>query len=207
MATIFHLALASDWAKAQEAGRYTISTRGRTLAEEGFIHASRGDQWPGVRERFYAGVTEPLVLLQIDTDRLGVPLIDEPAVPGGTETFPHIYGPLSVEAVVKAIPLDSPAQAPAAAASPAPAQPSAPTPAPGGSLAAGFARTYFREMFFNATLVLLVVALGFVGLVVGSNIDHESSGQQGLIASLGGLLGLGVGDALAVPAYRRRGRG
>ncbi|HWU21643.1 MAG TPA: DUF952 domain-containing protein [Nocardioides sp.] len=206
MATIFHLALASDWAAAQQAGRYTISTRGRTLAEEGFIHASRGDQWPAVRERFYAGVTEPLVLLQIDTDRLGVPLIEEPAVPGGTETFPHIYGPLSVDAVVKAIPLDSPAQA-TAAALPAPTQAQPPAPIPGGSVAAGFARTYFREMFFNASLVLLVVALGFVGLVVGSNIDHESSGQQGLIASLGGLLGVAVGVALAVPAYRRRGRG
>lgn len=205
MATIFHLALASDWAKAQEAGRYTISTRGRTLAEEGFIHASRGDQWPGVRERFYAGVTEPLVLLQIDTDRLGVPLIEEPAVPGGTETFPHIYGPLSVDAVVRAIPLDSPAQAPAAPV-PAPAQAQAPAPTPGGSLAAGFARTYFREMFFNAALVLLVVTLGFVGLVVGSNIDHESSGQQGLTASLGGVAGLGLGAVAAVRLYRRRTR-
>src|SRR5436190_20221908 len=101
MATIFHLALASDWAAAQEAGAYTMSTRGRTLAEEGFIHASRGDQWTAVRERFYADVTEPLLLLQIDTDRLDVPVVVEPAVPGSTETFPHIYGPLALDAVMK----------------------------------------------------------------------------------------------------------
>ena len=63
MERIFHVALAADWATAQEAGDYRISTLGRTLEQEGFIHASRADQWPGVRERFYAGVTEPLVLL------------------------------------------------------------------------------------------------------------------------------------------------
>ncbi len=103
MATIFHLALASDWAAAQDAGAYTVSTLGRTLAEEGFIHASRGDQWPAVRDRFYADVTAPLLLLQIDTDRLDVPVVEEPAAPGSPETFPHIYGPLALDAVVKAI--------------------------------------------------------------------------------------------------------
>ncbi|KAA1428867.1 DUF952 domain-containing protein [Nocardioides antri] len=111
MATIFHLALASDWAAAQEAGAYTISTRGRTLAQEGFIHASRGDQWPAVRDAFYADVAEPLLLLQIDTDRLDVPVLEE-RPPGATETFPHIYGPLALDAVVKAIPVpvrDAPA--------------------------------------------------------------------------------------------------
>src|SRR3546814_8343498 len=83
---IFHIALASDWAEAKAAGSYTVSTRGRTLAEEGFIHASRADQWTGVREAFYSDVTEPLLLLQIDTDLLDVPVVEEPAVPGGTET-------------------------------------------------------------------------------------------------------------------------
>ncbi|WP_216849406.1 DUF952 domain-containing protein [Pimelobacter simplex] len=94
MATIFHLALASEWAAAQQTGAYTTSTLGRTLADEGFIHASRADQWTGVRDRFYADVTEPLVLLHIDTDLLDVPVVDEPAAPGMTETFPHIYGRL-----------------------------------------------------------------------------------------------------------------
>ena len=90
MPTIFHLALASEWAQAQATGSYTTSTRGRTLAEEGFIHASRADQWTGVRDRFYADVTEPLVLLQIDTDLLDVPVVEEPPAPGVPETFPHI---------------------------------------------------------------------------------------------------------------------
>jgi uncharacterized protein (DUF952 family) len=104
MARIFHVATAADWAAACETGRYTTSTRGRTLAEEGFIHASHEDQWPRVRELFYADVTEPLLLLVIDTDRLDVPLVEE-AVPGTGETFPHLYGALGPDAVVEAVPL------------------------------------------------------------------------------------------------------
>ena len=59
---LFHLALASDWAAAQEAGDYRVSTRGRTLEQEGFIHASYAHQVQGVRDAFYRDVTEPLVL-------------------------------------------------------------------------------------------------------------------------------------------------
>jgi len=103
---IYHLATAADWAQAQQDGAYTTSTRGVILAEEGFIHASRADQWEGVRERFYADVDEPLVLLEIDTDLLGVPVVEEPAAPGIEETFPHIYGPLKPSAVVSVTPLD-----------------------------------------------------------------------------------------------------
>ena len=59
-----------------------------------------------MRERFYADVDEPLVLLAIDTDLLGVPVVEEPAAPGIEETFPHIYGPLKPSAVVSVTPLD-----------------------------------------------------------------------------------------------------
>ena len=65
-----------------------------TLEEEGYLHASRADQWEAVRERYYADVTEPLVLLEIDTDLLDVPWVEELPAPDATETFPHIYGPL-----------------------------------------------------------------------------------------------------------------
>ena len=85
---IFHIATATDWAAAQASGSYTTSTRGVSLADEGFIHASREDQWEGVRDRYYADVAEPLVLLAIDTDLLDVPVVEE-EVPGG-ETFPHV---------------------------------------------------------------------------------------------------------------------
>jgi uncharacterized protein (DUF952 family) len=97
---IYHLATQADWDEAQERGAYTTSTWGVTLAEEGFIHASRADQWEGVRERYYQDIDEPLVLLEIDTDRLDVPWVEEPPAPGVEETYPHVYGPIRPEAVV-----------------------------------------------------------------------------------------------------------
>jgi uncharacterized protein (DUF952 family) len=102
---IYHLATRADWDEAQERGEYTTSTRGLTLAEEGFIHASRADQWEGVRERFYDDVREPLVLLEIDTDLLGVPVVEEAPAPDVEETFPHVYGPIRPAAVVGVRPL------------------------------------------------------------------------------------------------------
>ena len=104
MTRIYHVALARDWEAACAGGQYAVSTLGRTLAEEGFIHASRADQWEAVRQRFYAGVAEPLVLLVIDPSRLTAVVRDEP-VPGLEETFPHVYGPIDLEAVVDVVPL------------------------------------------------------------------------------------------------------
>lgn len=97
---IFHIATANDWAAAQESGEYTTSTFGRSLAEEGFIHAAFQEQWPVVKRRYYAEVYAPLVLLEIETDRLTSVLIEEQPAPGVEEIYPHIYGPLNVDAVV-----------------------------------------------------------------------------------------------------------
>ncbi len=189
MATIFHLALASDWAAANDAGAYTMSTRGRTLAEEGFIHASRGDQWPKVRELFYRDVTEPLLLLQIDTDRLDVPVIDEPAVPGANETFPHIYGPIALDAVVKAMPV------PARGDDVVTADPTAHATAPVGD---SFGRTFLREMLVNMALVTLIMVTSAIGMTVGDAFGDELAPLVGLAA------GLLVGGALARWIYVRR---
>jgi uncharacterized protein (DUF952 family) len=101
---LFHLALRRDWEAAQDAGEYQVSTRGRTLAEEGFLHASYAHQWQGVRDAYYADVTEPLVLLEVDPDLLDVPLVVE-TPEGADDAFPHIYGPLPVTAVVDVRPL------------------------------------------------------------------------------------------------------
>jgi uncharacterized protein (DUF952 family) len=99
---IYHIALAEDWERARGAGEYRISTRGRTLDEEGFIHCSRADQVASVADRFYRGV-DGLVLLTID-ERLVRSEVRHESVPGAGESFPHIYGPLDVEAVVSAEP-------------------------------------------------------------------------------------------------------
>ena len=96
--TLLHLALASDWARAQVTGRYDMSTLGRTIESEGFLHASSSRaQAEGVAGRFYSGVTEPLLLLTIAEEDLpahGLVVRLEPAVAGDptSELFPHVYG-------------------------------------------------------------------------------------------------------------------
>lgn len=104
---IFHIAEVGEWEAARAAGDYRISTRGRTLAEEGFIHASRRDQVLGVANAFYADAG-PLLLLSIDPDRLTSPVRDDEVAPG--VVFPHIYGPINLDAVVAFAPLDRDAE-------------------------------------------------------------------------------------------------
>jgi uncharacterized protein (DUF952 family) len=94
-----HLALASDWETAVETGEYLVSTRGRTIAEVGYMHGSYPDQVLPVAEAYYADLDVPLVLLEIDAARLG-DLVRVEEVPGADKPFPHLYGPLPVEAVV-----------------------------------------------------------------------------------------------------------
>jgi uncharacterized protein (DUF952 family) len=103
MALIYHITAGADWEQARRDGAYLLSTRGVTLAREGFIHASTARQVPLVANAFYQGDTG-LVVLVIDTD-LVEPEIRYEQPPGSSETFPHIYGPLSVAAVVSVQPL------------------------------------------------------------------------------------------------------
>ncbi|MFB6724696.1 DUF952 domain-containing protein [Kribbella sp. NPDC056345] len=100
MATIFHLAFPDQWAAAVEAGCYRWSTRGKSLDDGAtFIHASRHDQVAMVADFVYDDVAGPLSLLVIDTERLVSALCDED-LDGIGISFPHIYGPLNLDAVV-----------------------------------------------------------------------------------------------------------
>jgi len=102
---LFHLAMAEDWNAASLSGQYDMSTRGLRLDQVGFIHLSWREQVAATFERFYADA-ESVVLLTIDAARLTAPLRAD-AIPSG-ELFPHLYGPLPIEAVVDAAPyLDS----------------------------------------------------------------------------------------------------
>jgi uncharacterized protein (DUF952 family) len=103
---IFHIATLADWSAAQRTGEYTTSTRGVTLAEAGYIHASRTDQWERVHAEFYADAGEPLVLLEIETGLLGVPVVEELPAPDAAETFPHVYGAIAPTAVLSVTPLE-----------------------------------------------------------------------------------------------------
>jgi len=101
---LFHLAIDVDWIDAlQTDGRYRTSTVGRALGEVGFVHCSFAEQVQATADRFYPGRRDVL-LLAIDPTRLDVPVRVERA-PGSGERFPHVYGAISVDAVVWAQPV------------------------------------------------------------------------------------------------------
>ncbi len=100
---LYHLALEEDWQQARNEGVYSRSTRGKSLQEVGFVHASWSHQVEPTWQRFYGDGPE-LRLLVIDPSRLeaaGIPLREEPA-PGSGERFPHLYGVLPIGAVLLA---------------------------------------------------------------------------------------------------------
>jgi uncharacterized protein (DUF952 family) len=105
---ILHVADSAAWATARAAGRYEVSSRGRTLGDEGFIHASTSRQIDGVLARYYADLDPAgLTLLVIDvaaSQRAGSPVRWD-AVPGLPSPFPHVYGPIVPAAVVAELPL------------------------------------------------------------------------------------------------------
>ena len=105
MTLIYHIAEKADWERARRDGQYTRSTRGRTLAEEGFIHASTAAQVPVVADAYYRDAPD-LVLLVIDTERVGPELRYE-QVPGQPDPYPHVYGPLNLDAVLETRPFQS----------------------------------------------------------------------------------------------------
>ena len=96
---IFHLTEPDLWRRSMEEGQHTGSTRGRELADEGFIHCSTAEQWPAVRALFYADVDD-LLLLHIDEKRLTDPVVYE-QLGDAPAPFPHVYGPIPLDAVVR----------------------------------------------------------------------------------------------------------
>jgi uncharacterized protein (DUF952 family) len=77
-----------------------MSTRSRTLAEEGFIHCSYAEQVAATVARYYGDVAE-VVVLRIDPHRLTAPIVVEDLA-GTGEEFPHVYGPIALDAVIDA---------------------------------------------------------------------------------------------------------
>ena len=104
MTELLHITDAGAWAAATVTGEYRMSTRGVTLDQQGFIHCSLRHQLRPVAEFLYGDAEEELVLLVIDAERLSVPVRFEAPEPDA-EQFPHIYGPLPVDAVVEVVPV------------------------------------------------------------------------------------------------------
>ena len=98
---IFHIAFATDWNLAKNSPQYLVDS----LKHEGFIHCSTRSQVVPVANTFFKGKTG-LILLEIDPRKLKSPLKYEdpqPKIPGfnNDEKFPHIYGPINTDAVIK----------------------------------------------------------------------------------------------------------
>ena len=101
MELIFHLALDAHWSEAIESGRsYARSTLGKSLADEGFIHCSLASQVGTIADLVYRGRRD-LILLVIDPSLVSVEIRLE-NTEDGDDLFPHVYGELSLPAVVRA---------------------------------------------------------------------------------------------------------
>lgn len=95
MGVIYHLTSQEAWTTAQDANEYQAPS----LADEGFIHCSVDEaQLLRVAERLYPGVTG-LQVLDVDTSRLTAEVKREPSRSG--EIYPHIYGVINLDAVVR----------------------------------------------------------------------------------------------------------
>jgi uncharacterized protein (DUF952 family) len=96
---LLHLCEWRDWEAARVAGELCPLS----LRENGFVHLSAPAQVHLPANRLFSGRTD-LVLLHIDPGAVGSPIKWEPGVPTDPNgmLFPHLYGPLPVDAVFDA---------------------------------------------------------------------------------------------------------
>ena len=99
MSIIYHVTAGTDWDAAKERGEYIHPS----LDAEGFIHCSQEHQVAGVLERYFSGKTD-LVKLIIDTDKLNSKFVFDWSK-STADTFPHVYGPINVDAVIDVVAL------------------------------------------------------------------------------------------------------
>lgn len=93
MSKIYHITTTSEWQKAKETGAYVAPA----LKEEGFIHCCDENQVDFIKDKYYSNSSN-LVKLRIDTEKLTSQFVFEWS-PSLEQTFPHVYGPINVEAV------------------------------------------------------------------------------------------------------------
>jgi uncharacterized protein (DUF952 family) len=96
---IYKICPATLWDEAQRAGVFKGAPVDR---HDGFIHFSTAAQVVETAARHFAGQPD-LLLITVDSDRLGVALKWEPSRDGAL--FPHLYGDLALSAVIAVEPL------------------------------------------------------------------------------------------------------
>ena len=97
--TIYKICPEPLWRQAEAAGSFEGAP---VDLADGFIHFSTAAQAPETARRHFAGQAE-LLLVAVDADRLGAALRFEPS--RGGDLFPHLYGPLGLDAVLWVRPL------------------------------------------------------------------------------------------------------
>ncbi len=97
MAIIFHIARRDAWANGAAVGSYSPEM----FPIDRFVHCSTRDQVVKVADARFRGQMG-LVLLCIDTDKVTAAIRYE-NLEGGQELFPHIYGKINTDAVVKVV--------------------------------------------------------------------------------------------------------
>lgn len=97
--TVYRLLAEDVWTKASAQGRFEGTAHD---LRDGFIHFSTAEQVAETAARHYAGQSG-LLLLWVDTQSLGAALRFEPS--RGGALFPHLYAPLSLDAVTRVEPL------------------------------------------------------------------------------------------------------
>ncbi len=93
MTPILHCTTRAAWDAAVAQGSYAADS----LAQEGFIHLSTPAQILAVADARFRG-QGGLVLLCVDAERL-IPELRYENLEGGTLLFPHVYGPINLDAV------------------------------------------------------------------------------------------------------------
>ena len=91
---LYHIARREDWERAREVGYYAPAS----LKREGFVHCSLSPQLEAVANALFRG-KRGLLLLVIDPERISAQVRFED--PGVGEAYPHVYGPIPVQAVVR----------------------------------------------------------------------------------------------------------
>lgn len=97
---IYHFTTLQEWEEAQDKGSYEPPS----FQREGYIHCATQEQLEGVLQKHFKQ-HENLVKLVIDPSRLTSGLRYDKDEEQQQE-FPHIYGPLNLEAVTQIVFLD-----------------------------------------------------------------------------------------------------
>ncbi len=94
---ILHITTKDEWKTAVSHPPYTAPS----LQTENFIHCSTPEQLLIPANAMFRGQTN-LILLCLDTSKITADIIYEDCYESGIE-FPHIYGPINIDAVIKTV--------------------------------------------------------------------------------------------------------